>query len=64
MMVVMQARLLAVTGFLVASIAGLLLGGLLYASFGSRVFLVSAILVALTCGLSLWLPAQSSAKDE
>ena len=47
----------------VASIAGLLLGGLLYASFGSRVFVVSAILVALTCGLSLLLPAKGSAKD-
>ena len=48
----------------IASIAGLLLGGLLYASIGSRVFLVSAILVALTCGLSLLLPAKSSAKDD
>jgi len=48
----------------VASIAGLLLGGLLYASFGSRVFVVSAILVALTCGLSLLLPAKGSAKDD
>ena len=48
----------------IASIAGLLLGGLLYASIGSRVFLVSAILVALTCGLSILLPAKSSAKDD
>jgi len=47
----------------VASIAGLLLGGMLYASLGSRVFLASAILVALTCGLSFFLPAKSSAKD-
>jgi MFS family permease len=48
----------------VASIAGLLLGGMLYASLGSRVFLASAILVALTCGLSFFLPAKSKAKDE
>jgi len=48
----------------VASIAGLLLGGMLYASLGSRVFLASAILVALTCGLSFFLPAKSKAKDK
>lgn len=48
----------------VASIAGLLLGGALYDSLGNRVFLVAAILVALTCGLSFLLPAKGKAKDE
>lgn len=48
----------------VASIAGLLLGGALYQSLGNRVFLVAAILVALTCGLAFVLPAKSNAKDE
>jgi DHA1 family tetracycline resistance protein-like MFS transporter len=48
----------------VASIAGLLLGGALYQSLGNRVFLVAAILVALTCGLSFLLPAKDKASDE
>jgi MFS family permease len=48
----------------VASIAGLLLGGALYDSLGNRVFLVPAILVALTCGLAFFLPAKGKAKDE
>jgi MFS family permease len=48
----------------VASIAGLLLGGALYQSLGNRVFLVAAILVALTCGLSFLLPAKEEARDE
>jgi DHA1 family tetracycline resistance protein-like MFS transporter len=43
----------------VASIAGLLLGGLLYESLGSRVFLISGALVALGCVLCLLLPARS-----
>jgi DHA1 family tetracycline resistance protein-like MFS transporter len=43
----------------IASIAGLLLGGLLYHALGSRVFLISAILVGLSCGLCLLLPARS-----
>jgi MFS family permease len=47
----------------VASIAGLLLGGVLYDSLGNRVFLVAAILVALTCGLSFLLPAKGKARD-
>ena len=47
----------------IASIAGLLLGGALYQSLGSRVFLIPAILVALTCGLSFLLPARSKAND-
>jgi DHA1 family tetracycline resistance protein-like MFS transporter len=41
----------------VASIAGLLLGGLLYHSLGSGVFLFSGALVALSCVLCLLLPA-------
>jgi MFS family permease len=44
-----------------ASIAGLLLGGLLYQALGSRVFLISAILVALSCGLCVLLPARTKA---
>jgi DHA1 family tetracycline resistance protein-like MFS transporter len=47
----------------VASIAGLLLGGVLYDSLGNRVFLVAAILVALPCGLSFLLPAKGKARD-
>ncbi len=43
----------------IASIAGLLLGGLLYHALGSRVFLISVILVGLSCGLCLLLPARS-----
>jgi MFS family permease len=43
----------------VASIAGLLFGGLLYDSLGSRVFLISGGLVALSCVLCLLLPARS-----
>jgi DHA1 family tetracycline resistance protein-like MFS transporter len=43
----------------VASIAGLLLGGVLYDSLGNRVFLVPAILVVLTCSLAFFLPAKS-----
>jgi DHA1 family tetracycline resistance protein-like MFS transporter len=45
----------------IASIAGLLLGGALYDSLGDRVFLVAAVLVALTCGLCLLLPARGQA---
>ncbi len=45
----------------VASIAGLLLGGVLYDAIGSRVFLVACVLVALTCGLCLLLPASRPA---
>jgi DHA1 family tetracycline resistance protein-like MFS transporter len=48
----------------IASIAGLLLGGALYHSLGNRVFLISAILVALTCGLSFLLPAKKKAAGE
>jgi MFS family permease len=48
----------------VASIAGLLLGGALYQSLGNRVFLVAAILVALTCGLAFFLPAKGKARNE
>jgi DHA1 family tetracycline resistance protein-like MFS transporter len=48
----------------VASIAGLLLGGALYQSLGNRVFLVAAILVALTCGLSFLLPAKDKARGD
>ncbi len=43
----------------IASIAGLLLGGLLYQALGSRVFLISAILVALSCGLCVLLPVRT-----
>jgi DHA1 family tetracycline resistance protein-like MFS transporter len=42
----------------IASIAGLLLGGLLYHALGNRVFLISAVLVALSGGLCLRLPAR------
>jgi MFS family permease len=42
-----------------ASIAGLLLGGLLYQVLGSWVFLISAILVALSCGLCGLLPPRT-----
>ena len=45
----------------IASIAGLLLGGLLYHALGDRVFLISAILVALSFVLCLLLPAPSKA---
>lgn len=48
----------------VASIAGLLLGGALYQSLGNRVFLVAAILVALTCGLAFFLPTKGKARDQ
>jgi DHA1 family tetracycline resistance protein-like MFS transporter len=48
----------------VASIAGLLLGGALYQSLGNRVFLVAAILLALTCGLAFFLPEKGTARDE
>jgi MFS family permease len=48
----------------VASIAGLLLGGALYQYLGNRVFLVAAILVALTCGLAFFLPTKGTATDE
>jgi MFS family permease len=48
----------------VASIAGLLLGGALYQSLGNRVFLVAAILVALTCGLAFFLPTKGTATDQ
>ena len=56
----------AVQGFasgvgVIASIAGLLLGGLLYHALGDRVFLISAILVALSFVLCLLLPAPSKA---
>ena len=40
----------------IASIAGLLLGGLFYQSLGNRVFLIPAVLVALSGGLCLLLP--------
>ena len=43
----------------IASIAGLLLGGLLYHAVGNRVFLICAVLVALSGGLCLRLPARS-----
>ena len=42
----------------VASIAGLLLGGVLYESLGNRVFLISAVLIALSFGLSFMIPAK------
>ena len=45
-----------------ASVAGLLIGGLLYHNIGSGVFLISAALVVLTCGLSWMIPA--TAKDK
>lgn len=43
----------------IASIAGLLLGGLLFNAVGNRVFLISAILVGLSCGLCLLLPVRT-----
>jgi MFS family permease len=39
-----------------ASIAGLLLGGALYHGLGSGVFLISAVVIAACCGLSLLIP--------
>jgi MFS transporter, DHA1 family, tetracycline resistance protein len=45
-----------------ASIAGLLIGGLLYHNIGSGVFLISAGLVVLTCGLSWMIPAMAKAQ--
>jgi MFS family permease len=44
-----------------ASIAGLLIGGFLYHNIGVGVFLISAALVALTCGLSALIPATARA---
>jgi MFS family permease len=46
-----------------ASIAGLLIGGLLYHNVGSGVFLISAAVVALTCALSSLLPATAKGND-
>lgn len=43
----------------IASIAGLLLGGLLYHALGNRVFLIATILVALSCALCLLLPTRN-----
>jgi MFS transporter, DHA1 family, tetracycline resistance protein len=45
----------------IASIAGLVLGGLLYHAVGNRVFLLPAALVALSCGLCFLLPVRSQA---
>ena len=45
-----------------ASIAGLLIGGFLYHTVASGVFVISAVLVALTCGLSALIPATARAK--
>lgn len=42
----------------IASIAGLLLGGVLYDSLGNRVFLICAAVVLLCCGLCFLLPAK------
>lgn len=45
-----------------ASIAGLLIGGFLYHNVASGVFVISAVLVALTCGLSALIPVTARAK--
>jgi MFS transporter, DHA1 family, tetracycline resistance protein len=46
----------------VASIAGLLLGGALYHLLGGRVFLLSAVLIALSSVLSLMIPTEAAGR--
>jgi MFS transporter, DHA1 family, tetracycline resistance protein len=48
----------------VASIAGLLLGGVLYQWLGGRVFLLSAALIAAGSGLAFLIPAATKAKRQ
>jgi MFS transporter, DHA1 family, tetracycline resistance protein len=48
----------------VASIAGLILGGLLYESLGNHVFVIPAALMALTFGLSFMIPSAPIGKEQ